>query len=879
MRRLLGPVIAYLACTAPLWAAVLESDSIRLEVDEAGKVLSLTATCSGEDLSRHEGAIAWAKVGEDIVTVTSVVAEGNRLALTFGDTGVSATVSWEAQGDLLLLTLEEVSGEVDEFTWLHLHPTPGPESLCSRHVLKFPNASLALIAEEPECLIRGNGGSKPYLSATTYPTVKLAPARVALMAAPWETLPDAIQSAEELFGIPLGIKAKRSDAARGSYLMISGVSQSNVDQVTEWAAAGGFGSILLLHGTWGHFGHHYAVPESTYPDGIEALRAAVDKMHASGVLAGAHMFASKVPKNCDQNLGRAERRLYQDKFLVLAQPVDEAADRIVTTEPPTGWPVLTGTRDIRIDDELMVYTDLSLEEPYGFTGVRRGLYGTDPQAHAADAAVAHVKTDESRGIFIIDQNTDMIDEHAQDIANTYNAADFDWIYFDGAEDVHDPRWYTTSNAKLQVIRRLNREPALTQAAAGSPFSWHLSTRVGQRDYFWKSEDPKDEVDDAIARSVPRAQREMMVADLGWFPLKTSSEHVRGTQLDDVEYLAAKTLACDMTYSILTSYSRMNEIVGLDAMLYVGLDAMLYVMGRYEHHKFAGTFGPETKAKVLRPREDYMLVELPDKPARLVRARELPYCARTGHLVRAMRADPVDGVHVVSLAPVSRRATIEFTFDKRRVEFVDYKGDPWPVEWLPGSRVRVPVTTRVLMRVTGGSANIRDELRRARAVALKPEMIFIDAAKPDRMEGSFGLGSEVGTGAPGAISDVIVPTAPINTGTGPQHVLEYGVEVPEAGRYYLWVRARYYDTNTNSFFLHDPEHPDEPITLGNRIGDYGYFIWDGGVPLDLDAGPTTLRVMGRESRPNESPMLDVLTLVREDRLYTPTDSDVGNALTQ
>ena len=154
------------------------------------------------------------------------------------------------------------------------------------------------------------------------------------------------------------------------------------------------------------------------------------------------------------------------------------------------------------------------------------------------------------------------------------------------------------------------------------------------------------------------------------------------------------------------------------------------------------------------------------------------------------------------------------------------------------------------------------------------MIMIDAAKPDRMEGSFALASEVGAGAPGAISDVIVPTAGMNSTTGANHWMEYDIQVPEAGRYYVWIRARYLDTNANSFFLHDFDNPDAPIRLGNRIGDYAYFIWDGGVPLELEAGATTLRVTGREARPNESPMLDILALVREDHLYVPTDSDVG-----
>lgn len=611
MRKTLVTVVASFALVNALHSAVLTSNSVRMEVDSSGKVTSLEATCSGDELAAPGGAMAFVKIGETITAATAAKAEGNRLTLGFGDTNVTAVVSWEGESDLLLLTLEKVQGAVDELTWFHLHGIAGAQVMCSRHVLRYGQASLALIAEQPECLIRGNGGNKPYLMATAYSTMSLAPARIALMGAPWETLPDTIQAAEERFNIPLGIKAKRSDAARGSYLMISGVSQGNIDLVTEWAAAGRFGSILLIHGTWGHYGRRYAVPEYTFPGGIEALRAAVDKMHEAGVLAGAHMFSSKVPKSADCNQGKAERRLYEDKFLKLAAEMDEQSDRIVTTGPPADWPVITGTRDIRIGDELMTYTDLQLKEPFGFTGVKRGVYGTTRQGHQPNAQVAHVKTDESRGIFIIDQTTDLIDQHAQDIADTYNAAGLDWIYFDGAEDVHDPRWFTTSNAKLKVIERLTREPYLVQAAAGSPFSWHLNSRVGQRDYFWQSEDPKDEVDDAIARSVPRAQREMMVADLGWFPLKPSTEHVRGTQLDDVEYLAAKAMACNMTYSILTNVERMRSIVGLDAML--------YVMGRYEHHKFAGTFGPQTRAKVLTPHQDYMLVELPGKPPRIVRA--------------------------------------------------------------------------------------------------------------------------------------------------------------------------------------------------------------------------------------------------------------------
>lgn len=846
-------------------AAVLNSDSVRLEISPAAKVTSLTAVGVDRELARAEGACASARIGGQTVYADRLSEEGNRLHLGFGDTDLKLTLTWEARGELLVVTLERVEGQADEITWLALQPVAGSQPVCTRHVLRYDDVSLALITEQPECLIRANGGNSAYLTATTFRELKLAPARVALMAAPWERLPDLIQQAEELFHIPLGIKAKRSDAARGSYLMISGVSEDNVGLVTDWAQAGGFGSVLFLHGTWGHYGRRYAVPESTFPGGIVTLRAAVDRMHQAGLLAGAHMFSSKIPKTAVWNQGKAERRLYQDKFLALAQPLDETADRIVTTEPPTDWPVLTGTRDLRIDDELMSYTDLSLQPPYGFTGVKRALYGTTAQSHAAGATVAHVVTDESRSIFIIDQNTDLIDQHAQDIADTYNAAGFDWIYFDGAEDVHEPRWFTTSNAMLKVIQRLNREPVMVQAASVAPFAWHLTTRVGQRDYFWFSESAKDEVDDAVARAVPYAQRELMVADLGWFPLRPAGEHVRGTQVDDVEYLCAKALGCGMTYSILTSVDHMRAIPALDAML--------HIMKRYEHHKFAGTFDEQTRQRVLEPHQDFMLVELPGEQPQLVPAREMPYTANTGHLVRAMIAEPVGGTRVVSLHPVGPRASIEFSMDRRLVEFTDYKGDPWPVEWLAGSRVRVPVTTRVLMLARAPVHDLRNELRRARAEIIKPLMIVVDAARPDRAQGQLLTGQQADITVPDALTDVLVPAVVLNTETGPNHWVEYDIEVPQTGRYYLWIRAKYSDTNSNSFFLQDPKHPDQPINLGNRIGDYHRFIWDAKVPLDLQQGPFTLRVMGRESRPRESPLLDFIVLVYDDFNYVPEDADV------
>jgi len=849
---------------------IIESDYVRLEIGEDARLMSLTAPGVEGELGQPGQPIAFAKVGEETVTATSVVAEEPGATLVFGDSGVGARLSWAEADGLVILALESVTGDPERVDFLSLPIAERAGVLAQYHAMQTPEGgAVAMIPEEQECWIHGGSGR---LIASVAREVSLGPVRMALMAGSADDIADRMQQAEELFGIPLGMRAKRSDAARGTYLMISGVSADNADRVIEWAQAGGFGSILLLHGTWGHFGRHYAVPENLWPGGAAQLHEMVERAHDAGLLVGAHMFSSKVPKsNAWVDAGVVDQ-FWEDTSLTLAEPVDADDDSLMTTEPPTDWPVTTGTRDIRIDGELMTYTELSLDAPFGFTGLTRGAYGTTAAAHEAGAEVAHVLTDESRGIFIIDQTTDLLDLHAADIARTYNAADFDWIYFDGAEDVHNPRWFTTSNAQMAVIEKLDREPAIVQMAAGSPFSWHLTTRTGQRDYFWVSMSYKDEIDDAVARSWPRAQNMLAVADLGWFPLRPPSEHVRGTQIDDVEYLCARALATDSAYSILTSVGRMADIPTLDAML--------YVMSRYEHHKFAGTFGEEIKERLREPRRDFMLIEREDAEPQIVPAREMPYVGGTSHLVRAMIAQAIDGVTTIALDPVDLPATLEFSLDPRRLEFTDYKGDPHEVEVLPGARVVVPVTTRVLMHCTGiPTGEIRMALRRARDEEIKPDMVFIDAGQPARMEGSFTTAAEAGLTFDGAMGGALVPSGGFNPDTGLDTWAEYEFDVPEAGRWYLWIRARYVDTNSNSFFLWDPDRPDEPVRLGNRIGTYHEWLWEGPIALELPAGRKVLRIAGRESRPLESPVLDVIGLVREYGHYVPTDGDARRAMVE
>jgi hypothetical protein len=191
---------------------------------------------------------------------------------------------------------------------------------------------------------------------------------------------------------------------------------------------------------------------------------------------------------------------------------------------------------------------------------------------------------------------------------------------------------------------------------------------------------------------------------------------------------------------------------------------------------------------------------------------------------------------------------------------------------------VPVTTRIFMRSKGiGVGEIRMTLRRAKVELLKPQMIFLNAPDAARIEGSFAAGAEAGVSADGSLGGVIVPSGPFNNDTGRDTYVEYEIDAPQAGCWLLWIRTRYHDTNSNSFFLHDFENPEEPVQLGNKIGDYHRWLWEGGLEVELEEGTNLIRITGRESRPNESPVLDVMCLVYDDFAYRPTDADAREAL--
>lgn len=860
--------VLFVSCfvAASVQGMTIENDALRLTFSAKGTIASLFDKANGGEYGIECPIASAVKEGQRTLC-RRLALDGDVLDLTFGSFGIKARVAVETHPRHVIFELRSVAGDPESITFVQVR-TIAPERATWGGILWFEDYCIGMCEAEPETRLSYSSGRTGGLRAAAHADPGIGRHRVALYGCARAAVRRTVAEVERAFDIPLGAQVKANEANRGSYLM-GGVGAKDVDRLVDYAKRGGFGSILMVIGSWANYGSKYRVPERNWPGGLPELKAAVDKIHAAGLLAGAHMFASKIPKRSDYTSPIPDRRIYKDHFAALAQDLAADADRIVTTEPPTGWPRLPGTRDIHLGNELLTYTELSLEPPYGFVGCRRGAYGTKPAAHKSGATMGRTVTDESRGIFIIDQKTDFIDEVAANIARTYDGAGFDWMYFDGAEDVPPPRWYTTTMAQLKTIQRVKRKPLIVQNAASGPFCWHFVTRRGQRDYFWISMSSKDEVDDAITRSVPRVRSSLMAAEIGWFPWRNPTREDPRTQIDEFEYLYTKALAADVAVSVQATADRIEA--------HPQRDAILHIIGKLEELRHGKYFPDSVKQRVLMPHTDFMLVTDADGSYRLKRARELPYVAGTSRQVRAMIAEPIGKTTTLSIWNVLGKCYLDVALLPEQCAFTDYAGNPVQVEVLPGSVIRIPVTTRLYLKTAHRRGLLRMSFRRARVTPILPDMVAAQAEDAKRTVGRFTSGREAGLAYGQIMGDCVVPSESF-THMEPEEkdFMEFSVDVPKAGAWKLWAHVRHEDTNSNSFYIAAPADAQQERFLNDY--DFGHWHWVAGRTYKLPQGPFTFRLYSREARQNSSPALDLLLLVN-DRAYVPALHEVRKAASE
>lgn len=284
---------------------------------------------------------------------------------------------------------------------------------------------------------------------------------------------------------------------------------------------------------------------SLYPGGKDDVSNVVKTLKAAGISSGLHTYSFRIDHDSTFTHPVPDTGLLKDATFTLAETANATTNIIYVTATPASLANSNGVI-LQIENELVEYTALKTDAPYGFTGCTRGAHGTTAASHTAPVSVYHMAED-SQPTFKPDPRTPLLTNIAIAISDTVNYCGFDTLYFDGMGgdgllDAADG-WHWNALLAYEVARRLER-PTLIEMSVMSHELWCVRSRMGAWDSPTRGHKAYTDVH-ALVNST-NTQLSLPLS-LGWTALKYWSTYgLAGepTFPDDVEYLCCKALAND-----------------------------------------------------------------------------------------------------------------------------------------------------------------------------------------------------------------------------------------------------------------------------------------------------------------------------------------------
>lgn len=538
---------------------VIETAALRYEVNHTGRSHSLIDKSTGNNLLT-EGAdtplCTFQKNGATWESLSLAVRDG-LWHVGFGDAEVSVVLRPEVHPTHFTVEVISVTGEgIDQLNFMYL--PLGAQAQQSN--LAVCSLALNLQTNVPEL-----PGPMIAPQATCYPRFGLVGAKAALIAAPREEMRAAIQqvmqSSPALPHSPLGGPwALDAKINRGSYLIDTEgeVGESSIDAWIALAKNLGMKQIDFHTGKSMRFGDLLPNPER-YPSGADGVKAVVDKLHEAGLEAGLHTYAFYIAKDTPWVTPVPDRRLATSATFTLDADIDALANAIPVAGSTAAVSTITGFQirnsvTLRIDDELIIFSGVNAEAPFGFTNCERGALGTTAAPHAKGTEIVQLK--ECFGLFVPDGDSTLFTEVAARTAEVYNQAGFDMIYLDaldGADILAGGlnSWHYAAKFVFELNARLER-PALFEMSTITHHVWMLRSRMGAWDVPARG---AKRLADIHALANESAGRNYMPVNLGWSGIfDWAPVQPERTFASDVEHLCARALATDSSLSLLVGFT-------------------------------------------------------------------------------------------------------------------------------------------------------------------------------------------------------------------------------------------------------------------------------------------------------------------------------------
>ncbi len=425
----------------------------------------------------------------------------------------------------------------------------------------------------------------PVYEAPAFADGGMVGSAIALFGADREKALDTLGAIELAEGLPHpimdGVWAKQAPRAAQAYVIMP-FSEETIDQALDIVERAGM--QILYHpdpfSSWGHF----TLREDDFPNGISGLKKLSERAAARGMRLGGHTLSNFTHPHDPYVSPTPDPRLAVVGSAPLSEALEAASNRItVASDEPFRSGLPSTLKTVRIGDELIQYTGVSLEAPWQLTGLTRGALGTRATAHASGSSVS-LLADHGYRVFLT--NPELTIEMARTMGQVYAQAGLKHVSFDGLEGNRSTGMgnygeILFAQSFWDTIPDEDQEDWIVTASRTSHWFWHLYTRMNWGEPWYAGF--RESQTEYRMKNQAYFRRNFMPAMLGWFSLRPE------TSVEDIEWMLARSAAYDAGYALSTSMEALEKNGRTSEIL--------ELLNRWERARLGRHFSTEQKQRM------------------------------------------------------------------------------------------------------------------------------------------------------------------------------------------------------------------------------------------------------------------------------------------
>lgn len=562
---------------------VIENAEMRLVLGSNGKALSLKHKPTGQECLVKGTDVPLCSITEyrpydneyfltfpakeKILASDTIYRVGNELKVGFEFSAYTATIQLNITDSYIGFTLKDLDytiekfgekrkTEIDEFTLLQLPVHKRKYFGEWLNVVWDKDVAVNVLATDQYAKIDGfKEGRTIRLSAGMENVVKLKGVGAALITTSKDKLLDRIDQLEKDYNLPRGVESRRCEAYKYSYYELRDVTPENIDEHIAYAKQGGFHVMVIYYPDFATSMGHFPW-RSTFPNGMADLQTITRKIKEAGMIPGFHIHYNKAAKDDPYVSPVPDARLNLVRMFTLRDSIDSNSTVIPVEENPENCTLEEGRRFLKIGNELITYQNYTTIPPYQFTGCKRGELKTKIRGVEKGFKFGLLDVDTWPLFVRFDQNTSIQQEVAERLGKIYSDAGFQFVYFDGAEDVHPPYWYNVSKSQLIVYNCLKPAPLFSEGALKSHFGWHILTRANAFDLY-RPEYIRPATKKYPAYDARYIAQDFTSINFGWNDYLAPGKTTIGMQPDMYEYICSRGAAWNSPIALMGKLSQIK----------------------------------------------------------------------------------------------------------------------------------------------------------------------------------------------------------------------------------------------------------------------------------------------------------------------------------